>query len=133
MVGSEDVFQVVASPIRRALLDTLARGERTVSDLVARVDVSQSAVSQQRAILRDAGLVDERSEGRFRIYRLRPRRLTEIEAWMSRYRALLDRQLDALGRVLDGMPEEKRHPPRVAGRRRRRRATRPARLPRRPR
>jgi DNA-binding transcriptional ArsR family regulator len=103
--SDDSVFQAIASPTRRALLDALATGESTVTELVARLEVTQSAVSQQLAILRSAGLVSERSAGRFRHYRLDPEPLREVAAWMGRYRALLERQLDALGRVLDDMPD----------------------------
>lgn len=104
--GGENVFQAIASPTRRALLDALALGESNVSDLVASLDVTQSAVSQQLAVLKSAGLVEERAEGRFRHYRLRVEPLGEIDAWIGRYRQVLERQLDALGRVLDAMPDE---------------------------
>src|SRR5690348_15611146 len=106
--ADESVFQAIASPTRRALLDTLARGEgreHPVGDLVAALDVTQSAVSQQLAVLKRAGLVTERPAGRFRFYRLRPAPLAEIDGWLRRYRALLERQLDAIGRVLDAMPD----------------------------
>ena len=106
--SDDSVFQAVASRTRRALLDALARGERTVSDLVAALDVTQSAVSQQLAILKGAGLVRERAAGRFRYYRLRAEPLAEIAGWIGRYRAHIERQLDALGRVLDAMPDEPR-------------------------
>jgi DNA-binding transcriptional ArsR family regulator len=99
------VFQAIACPTRRALLDSLARGESSVSDLVASLDVTQSAVSQQLAILKSAGLVEERALGRFRYYRLRAKPLGEVDAWISRYRHYVERQLDALGRVLDAMPD----------------------------
>jgi DNA-binding transcriptional ArsR family regulator len=106
--SDDSVFQAVACPTRRALLDALAHGESNVSDLVALLDVTQSAVSQQLATLKSAGLVDERTEGRFRYYRLRAKPLAEIDAWIGRYRAHIERQLDALGRVLDTMPHEPR-------------------------
>ena len=102
------VFQAIACPTRRALLDALALGESNVSDLVRSLDVTQSAVSQQLAILKTAGLVRERAHGRFRYYRLRAEPLAEVDAWVARYRALVEKQLDALGRVLDAMPEEPR-------------------------
>lgn len=102
--SDDSVFQAVASPTRRALLDVLALGESSVSGLVAEVDVTQSAVSQQLAILKSAGLVDERPDGRFRYYRLRAEPLGEIDAWLSSHRARLEREFDALGRVLDAMP-----------------------------
>jgi DNA-binding transcriptional ArsR family regulator len=86
----DSVFQAIACPTRRALLDALVLGESNVSQLVNALDVTQSAVSQQLAILKSAGLVDERAEGR--------------------YRAYVERQLDALGRVLDAMPDEPQQP-----------------------
>lgn len=103
--SDENVFQAVACPTRRALLDALAPGESNVSDLVASLDVTQSAVSQQLAILKSAGLVAERAEGRFRYYRLRAEPLAEIDAWIGRYRRCIERQLDILGNVLDAMPD----------------------------
>jgi DNA-binding transcriptional ArsR family regulator len=103
--SDDSVFQAIASPTRRALLDVLARGESNVSQLVASLDITQSAVSQQLAILKNAGLVSERSEGRFRHYRLEAKPLGEVAAWVGRYRAHLERQLDAIGRVLDDLPD----------------------------
>jgi DNA-binding transcriptional ArsR family regulator len=103
--SDESVFQAIACPTRRALLDALMPGERNVSELVASLDITQSAVSQQLAILKSAGLVEERAEGRFRYYRLRAEPLAAFDAWVGRYRMCIERQLDALGRVLDAMPD----------------------------
>ena len=105
-VATESVFQAIACPTRRALLDNLSRGERNVGQLVESLSVTQSAVSQQLAILKRAGLVRERSEGRFRYYRLRSRPLAEVDTWVARYRAYVEERLDALGRVLDAMPDD---------------------------
>jgi DNA-binding transcriptional ArsR family regulator len=115
--GSDSVFNAIASPTRRALLDALVPGERNVSELVAALDVTQSAVSQQLAVLKRAGLVDERTAGRFRHYRLVTQPLAEIEVWIARYRLLMARQLDALGEVLDRMPAEPTGRPGASGRR----------------
>src|SRR5580700_6710333 len=104
--AAESVFTAIACPTRRALLDTLSLGESNVTDLVATLDVTQSAVSQQLAVLKSAGLVEERVDGRFRYYRLRAKPLSEVDSWVSRYRSFMERQLDALGRVLDEMPDE---------------------------
>jgi DNA-binding transcriptional ArsR family regulator len=110
--AADSVFTAIACPTRRALLDTLSLGESNVTDLVATLDVTQSAVSQQLAVLKSAGLVEERVEGRFRYYRLRAKPLSEVDSWVSRYRGYMERQLDALGRVLDEMPDESpRKPP----------------------
>jgi len=104
--AAETVFQAIACPTRRALLDALARGESNVTNLVSSVEVTQSAVSQQLAVLKDAGLVEERVEGRFRYYRLQAKPLREVDLWVSRYRSFMERQLDALGHVLDMMPDD---------------------------
>src|SRR6185503_5622127 len=104
--GDDSVFQAIANPTRRALLDRLAAGETSVSELVKSVRVSQSAVSQQLAILKSARLVEERADGRFRYYRLCSEPLSEVQVWINRYRAHVERQLDELGRVLDAMPPE---------------------------
>ncbi|HEY1535563.1 MAG TPA: metalloregulator ArsR/SmtB family transcription factor [Polyangiaceae bacterium] len=110
--SDDSVFQAIASPTRRALLDALSCGESNVSDLVSTLNITQSAVSQQLAILKSAGLVSERSEGRFRRYRLEAKPLVEVDAWVGRYRAYLERELDALGRVLDAMTDgPTRHAP----------------------
>ncbi len=117
--SDESVYQAIASPTRRALLDALAIGESSVSDLVASLDVTQSAVSQQLAVLKSAGLVGERAEGRFRYYRLRAEPLAEIDEWIGRCRAFHERHLDALGRALDALPDEQKNEARGPRRRRR--------------
>jgi len=106
VTGDDSVFQAIACPTRRALLDALAHGESNVSQLVAALDITQSAVSQQLAILKSAGLVGERAEGRFRYYRLHTAPLAEVDVWVGRYRAHVERQLDGIGRVLDALPDD---------------------------
>ena len=121
-VASDDsVFHAIASPTRRAILDAIALGETNVSELVASLDVTQSAVSQQLAVLKSAGLVDERADGRFRYYSLRVAPLVVVDAWLTRYRAHIERQLDLLGRVLDEMPDEMPNEPEQPAPRRKRR------------
>jgi DNA-binding transcriptional ArsR family regulator len=118
IAAAESVFQAIACPTRRALLDALALGERNVTDLVAALDVTQSAVSQQLAVLKSAGLVEDRADGRFRHYRLRAQPLSEVHAWVGRYRVYIERCLDALGEVLDAMPDEAASKPSTRRRRR---------------
>jgi DNA-binding transcriptional ArsR family regulator len=117
--ADDSVFQAIACPTRRALLDTIALGETNVSTLVASLDITQSAVSQQLAVLKGAGLVEERADGRFRYYRLRAKPLSEVDTWLGRYRSAIERRLDALGRVLDAMPDEPKEPTKKPGKRRR--------------
>ena len=101
--AAESVFGAIACETRRTLLDALARREMSVSDLVGVAGVSQPAVSQHLKVLRDAGLVDERRRGRFRIYRLDARPLAEVMRWVTVYERFWSRRLTALGRVLDEM------------------------------
>ncbi len=98
-------FDVVAEPNRRRLLDLLRGDEWSVNDLVAELSISQPAVSKHLRVLRDAGLVDVRSEAQRRLYRLRPEPLREIDEWLTPYRRLWARSLDDLERHLDSMPD----------------------------
>jgi DNA-binding transcriptional ArsR family regulator len=94
-------FRAISHPIRRDILETLARGERTVGDLVRRFDVTQPAVSQHLEILREAGLVSARAAGRRRVYALDPAPLREVFDWAARFETFWSERLDRLGDVLD--------------------------------
>jgi DNA-binding transcriptional ArsR family regulator len=96
-----DTFRAVADPTRRAILDALAHGERSVGDLCALFDVTQSAVSQHLKVLRDAGLVHPRQEGRRRLYSLDAAPLRQVYDWAAHYECFWTRKLDVLGAVLD--------------------------------
>src|ERR687887_2067683 len=76
-----DVFAALAHPVRRALLDQLAGGGRSVKDLAAPFGTTRQAISQHLRILLAAGLVVERRQGRERIYELRAQPLAEVEQW----------------------------------------------------
>ena len=95
-------FEVLAEPNRRRLLDLLLT-ERPVGDLVDALGVSQPAVSKHLRVLRDAGLVDVRSDAQRRLYRVRPEPLRAIDDWLAPYRALWEERLDDLERHLDTM------------------------------
>lgn len=96
-----DVFEAVADPSRRALLDSLSDGERSAGELVATLPkLTQPAVSRHLRVLREVGLVDVRPEGQRRIYALRVDGLVEVDQWISRYRRYWARHLDALERHL---------------------------------
>lgn len=101
----ENTFAVLGEPRRREILDLLRTGERPVGDLVARLAVTQPAVSKHLKVLRDAGLVEVRRDAQRRWYRLRPEPLAEIDAWLAPYRRLWNERLDALERHLDTMPD----------------------------
>ena len=87
-----------------AILDLLRGGERSVTDLVARLTLSQPGVSKHLKVLREARLVQVRSEGRQRWYGLRAQPLAEVDEWLAPYRAHWTGRLDALERHLDENP-----------------------------
>lgn len=97
-----DVFEAVAEPNRRALLDALAEGERTAGDLVATLpELTQPTVSRHLRILREVGLVEVRPQAQRRIYALRADGLVAIGDWLERYRRYWAGHLDALERHLE--------------------------------
>ena len=98
-------FDVLVEPNRRRILDLLVDGERPVGDLVDALAVSQPAVSKHLRVLREAGLVEVRTDAQRRMYRVRPEPLRAVDEWLAPYRRLWAHRLDALGRHLDTMPD----------------------------
>lgn len=96
-------FELLAEPTRRRILDLLRDGERPVGELVERLSMSQPAVSKHLRVLRDSGLVDVRVDAQRRMYRLRPERLQEVDAWIEPYRRLWSDRLDRLDQHLQRM------------------------------
>ena len=96
-----DMFQILADPTRRRLVEALRTGEHSVNELVDIVDIGQPGVSRQLAILQDANFVVVRPEGRRRLYALRPEPFWELNEWMTTYRGLWEARLDRFGAELD--------------------------------
>jgi DNA-binding transcriptional ArsR family regulator len=102
-----DVFEAIAEPNRRILLDTLATGDRTAGELVAALpDLTQPSVSRHLRILREVGLVEVRPDAQRRIYALRADGLVAIDHWIERYRQFWTDHLDALERHLNNSEED---------------------------
>lgn len=92
-----DVFEAVAEPHRRTLLDTLRHGERTAGELVDSLPgLTQPTVSRHLRVLREVGLVEVRSDAQRRIYALRAEGLVEMDTWIESYRQFWAGRLDAL-------------------------------------
>lgn len=99
------IFQALADPSRRAIFESLTRGETAVKDLTARFDVSQPAISQHLAALKAAGLVSGRREGRRVYYRVEPRGIKPLVDWIAHYRAFWTQNVGRLEQLLDKMDE----------------------------
>src|SRR5918996_3517736 len=105
MQRQDTVFQALADPSRRAIFESLTRGEAAVKDITARFDISQPAVSQHLAALKEAGLVDGRREGRNVYYRVEPRGLKPLVDWIAHYRAFWTEHVIRLERLLEKMDQ----------------------------
>jgi DNA-binding transcriptional ArsR family regulator len=93
-------FDVLGDPVRRRILELLAKGEHASGEVVEVISrefgITQSAVSQQLKILRDSGFAMVRAEGTRRVYAVDARPLTEIDAWLDQFRRFWGPPLEAL-------------------------------------
>lgn len=96
-----DVFQVLADPTRRRIIEVLRAGERQVGDVVEQAGIHQSGVSRHLRILSDAGFVTMRPEGQRRLYALRGAPFRELDSWLTDYRTLWEARLDRFGAALE--------------------------------
>ena len=106
-----EALAALADPIRRELLALLAQGELAAGELAGRFPVSRPAVSRHLRVLREAGLVSSRVEGRRRLYALDPRPLRELDEWLEPYRDLWAQRLDALDTEIARGRRSRAHPP----------------------
>lgn len=105
MEAQLDLFQVLADPTRRRLIDALRRGEQPVTDLVAQSGIHQSGVSRHLKLLQEAGFVTMRPDGQRRLYALRPEPFDELDQWLAAYRGLWEARLDRFGAALEARRE----------------------------
>ena len=95
-----ETFAALADPTRRAILERLARGDATVSELAEPFTLSLPTVSRHSAALERVGLVRKRRRGQERACTLETARLAEAEDWIAEYRAFFEGRFDALERQL---------------------------------
>ena len=96
-----DVFTAIAHPVRRQLLDMLAKGDQSVNELASPFEMSRPAISQHLRILLDVGLVSEQRAGRERRYQLHSEGLQEVQRWLQTYQRFWNDRLTALGNFLE--------------------------------
>ena len=96
-----NVFETLADPMRRRIVESLLDGERQVNDIVERLDIHQSGVSRHLKILQQRGFVRMRPDGQRRLYSLRPEPLKEAESWMHRYAHEQAERLKRLAELVD--------------------------------
>ena len=101
--GLDPVFQALADPTRRVMVERLTEGPATVSELAKPLAMSLSAVMQHLQVLQASGLVTSHKEGRVRTCRIEPVVLQSAEDWIAHARATWERRLD---RLADFLAEE---------------------------
>jgi len=92
----QDPFRAIADPGRRLMLDAMLERECSVSELTQLLGIKQPSVSQHLQVLKLAGLVEERREGRKILYRAKPAELLQVHDWLAKYEAFWKVKLDAL-------------------------------------
>jgi len=103
-IPAADVFGAISAPARRELLRMLAVKEMPVLEIAESFDMTLSAVSQHLGVLRQAGLVAQRKQGKQRLYRLEPEPLREVADWLSFYEPFWRSRLERLGDYLEQNP-----------------------------
>lgn len=104
--STDSLFAALADPTRRRLFERLCRdGAQTVGGLTAGAGVSQPAVSKHLAVLKRAGLVEDRVSGRQSHYSVRPQALDPLNAWARLMEGFWDARFDALDDLLDRMDQ----------------------------
>ena len=99
-------FQALADPTRRAMVERLARGPASVSELAGPIDMSLPAVMQHLAVLEASGLVRSQKTGRVRTCRINPETLSLAEQWINGRRLEWEQRLDRLGDYLATLKTE---------------------------
>ncbi len=102
VTNANELFGTLADPTRRAIFERLSReGEQTVRALTGRAGVSQPAVSKHLGVLKRAGLVRDRRDGRRTHYRAQPQALAPLIDWMTLYGAFWRDRFDRLEALLN--------------------------------
>jgi DNA-binding transcriptional ArsR family regulator len=91
----------LADPTRRAVLERLGGGSRTITELAEPFEISLTGMKKHVRVLEEAGLVTTEKVGRSRLCSAGPRRLDDVQAWMDDYRRMLDERLDRFGALLE--------------------------------
>ena len=104
-MNENDIFKALADPTRRTIFEKLAAGGMNASALREGMPISQSAMSQHLAVLRQAGLVCEARQGRFVNYQVDPQGLALIARWLDKYRSFWPERIEKLNILLKDMDQ----------------------------
>ncbi|TDL84976.1 ArsR family transcriptional regulator [Vibrio vulnificus] len=102
-----DVFQAIADPTRRKVLQLLAEGDLPISEITSHFSMSRTAIAKHLHILSEAELVSGRKVGREKRFRLQPEPLAELKQWLSFYDQFWDNKLSILKHVIENSGENR--------------------------
>lgn len=106
MITRRDVFQAIADPTRREIINLLSRRPYNLNTVVSKFEVSRPAIAKHLRILTECGLVETREEGREKFFQAKLKGLQEVSDWTDRYKIFWTTKLDALGHFLE-QPQNK--------------------------
>ena len=103
-----DVFQAIADPIRRDIIDIIARQSLTLSSIAEDFDISRQAVSKHVKILTECGLIIIEQQGRERYCHAKLDKLNDLSMWIEQYRKIWDDRFESLDSVLDQLKSKQK-------------------------
>lgn len=104
------LFETLADPARRRIVEVLRGGEKAVNDIVEQMDIHQSGVSRHLRLLSEAGFVQVRPEGARRLYSLRREPFDELTAWLSQFERTWEARLDRFSAELERRKRARKEP-----------------------
>lgn len=107
LVGLDQVFQALADPTRRRVIERLVAGPASTSELAQPFDMALPSFTQHLAVLERAGLVTSTKQGRVRTYRLAPAGLEAADGWLAEQRRFWEQRLDQLDQILTTLKEQR--------------------------
>lgn len=103
-----ETLSALAEPNRLRIVELLRTGPRPVGEIGEKLKLQQPQVSKHLRVLKDAGLVEVKPVAQQRLYELRPEPLRELEAWLEKFRAVMDARFDRLDDYLEKMKRERK-------------------------
>lgn len=104
-----DVFQAIADPTRRDIINLLAHKTLTANGVADSFDVSRQAISKHLKILAECGIIVIDQQGRERYCSIEPTKLDEVGDWLGNFRKIWEKRFSRLDRLLDNMKQAKKH------------------------
>jgi DNA-binding transcriptional ArsR family regulator len=107
MKARRDVYQAIADPTRRAIINMIATQPHNVNTIAEKFDVTRQAISLHLQILIDCGLVSVKQQGRDRICEAKLQQLSEVSGWVDQYRQHWENKLDAMEQYIEQLKKER--------------------------